>query len=160
MLFARLLVHLPSSAGAFSKAARVFSILFFNFPFRKIYFQASLGKVYKPPVRPEPVNRVENAVREHAVRGPEAPRAPELDIPRPSAGAGVGALSSGLVFELGVCPECGGRIVESNGLLVCGNCGRARSAAQSARREHWRVVRGPGFEPGQAYASGAPIVRS
>jgi transcription initiation factor TFIIIB Brf1 subunit/transcription initiation factor TFIIB len=38
-------------------------------------------------------------------------------------GAGVGALSSGLVFELGVCPECGSRLVESNGLLVCENCG-------------------------------------
>jgi uncharacterized Zn finger protein (UPF0148 family) len=38
-------------------------------------------------------------------------------------GAGVGALSSGLVFELGVCPECGSRLVESNGLLVCESCG-------------------------------------
>jgi len=59
------------------------------------------------------------------VKGPE-PRAPELDIPRPS-GAGVGAqfsgLSSSLAFELGVCPECGSRLVESNGLLVCENCG-------------------------------------
>jgi len=59
------------------------------------------------------------------MKGPE-PRAPELESPRPP-GAGVGApfsgLSSSLVFELGVCPECGGRIVESNGLLVCGNCG-------------------------------------
>jgi hypothetical protein len=36
-------------------------------------------------------------------------------------------LSSSLVFELGVCPECGGRIVESNGLLVCGNCGLVAS---------------------------------
>jgi transcription initiation factor TFIIIB Brf1 subunit/transcription initiation factor TFIIB len=52
--------------------------------------------------------------------GPEAPRVPEREIPRPQ-GAGVGALD--LVFELGVCPECGGRIVESNGLLVCENCG-------------------------------------
>jgi len=72
------------------------------------------------------VRRAENAVRAHAVRGPEAPRAPELESPRPS-GAGVGApfsgLSSSLVFELGVCPECGSRLVESNGLLVCGNCG-------------------------------------
>jgi transcription initiation factor TFIIIB Brf1 subunit/transcription initiation factor TFIIB len=55
------------------------------------------------------------------VKGPE-PRAPELDIPRPS-GAGVGAQSSSLVFELGVCPECLSRLVESNGLLVCENCG-------------------------------------
>ena len=52
------------------------------------------------------------------------PRALELEIPRPS-GAGVGALD--LVFELGVCPECGGRIVESNGLLVCGSCGLVAS---------------------------------
>jgi uncharacterized Zn finger protein (UPF0148 family) len=28
-----------------------------------------------------------------------------------------------LAFELGACPECGSRLVESNGLLVCGNCG-------------------------------------
>jgi len=48
------------------------------------------------------------------VRGSE-PRAPELDIPRPQ-GAGVGAPD--LVFELGVCPECGSRLVESSGLLV------------------------------------------
>ncbi|MCC6051313.1 MAG: hypothetical protein LM580_11425 [Thermofilum sp.] len=65
------------------------------------------------------------AVRENAMRGPE-PRAPELEIPRPQ-GAGVGApfsgLSSSLAFELGVCPECGGRLIEHNGLLVCGNCG-------------------------------------
>ena len=51
------------------------------------------------------------------MRGLE-PRAPEQEIPRP-LGAGVGAL----VFELGVCPECGGRLIEHNGLLVCGNCG-------------------------------------
>jgi transcription initiation factor TFIIIB Brf1 subunit/transcription initiation factor TFIIB len=53
------------------------------------------------------------------MRGPE-PRAPEHEIPRPS-GAGVGAPS--LAFELGVCPECGGRIVEHGGLLVCKGCG-------------------------------------
>jgi len=58
-------------------------------------------------------------VGEQAVKGPE-PRAPELEIPRPQ-GAGVGALD--LFFELGVCPECGGRLIESSGLLVCGNCG-------------------------------------
>jgi len=34
-------------------------------------------------------------------------------------GAGVGAL----VFELGVCPECGSRLVESGGLSVCEGCG-------------------------------------
>jgi ribosomal protein S27AE len=60
------------------------------------------------------------------MKGPE-PRAPELEIPRPS-GAGVGAqfpgLSSSLAFELGVCPECGSQLVEHNGLLVCGNCAR------------------------------------
>jgi ribosomal protein S27AE len=53
------------------------------------------------------------------VKGPE-PRALELEIPRPP-GAGVGAQS--LAFELGACPECGSRLVESNRLLVCGNCG-------------------------------------
>jgi len=57
------------------------------------------------------------------VRGPE-PRAPELESPRP-LGAGVGALD--LFFELGVCPECGGRLIESNGLLVCENCGLVAS---------------------------------
>jgi hypothetical protein len=38
-----------------------------------------MGKVYKPPVRPEPVNRVESAVRGHAVRGLE-PRALEQEV--------------------------------------------------------------------------------
>jgi transcription initiation factor TFIIIB Brf1 subunit/transcription initiation factor TFIIB len=46
-------------------------------------------------------------------------------------GAGVGAqfpdLSSSLAFELGVCPECGGRLIEHNGLLVCENCGLVAS---------------------------------
>jgi len=85
-----------------------------------------MGKLYKAPVHLEPVSRAGNAaVRENAMRGP-APRAPELEIPRPM-GAGVGALSSSLVFELGVCPECGGRIVEHSGLLVCGNCGLVAS---------------------------------
>jgi len=79
-----------------------------------------MGKLYKAPVRLRSVHRGENAVRGHAMRGPE-PRALELEIPRP-LGAGVGALD--LVFELGVCPECGGRLIESNGLLVCGNCAR------------------------------------
>ena len=49
-----------------------------------------MGKLYKAPVRPKPVSRVENAVREHAMRGPEAPRAPELEIPRLARGAGYG----------------------------------------------------------------------
>jgi hypothetical protein len=51
-------------------------------------------------------------------------------------GAGVGAqfsgLSSSLVFELGVCPECGGRIVESNGLLVRSGCGLVASPVYEA----------------------------
>jgi len=63
------------------------------------------------------------------MKGPQ-PRAPEQEIPRPQ-GAGVGApfpgLSSSLAFELGVCPECGGRVVEHNGLLVCENCGLVAS---------------------------------
>jgi len=84
-----------------------------------------MGKLYKAPVRLEPVSRAGNAaVRENAMRGPEAPRALELEIPRPM-GAGVGAPS--LAFELGVCPECGGRLIESNGLLVCENCGLVAS---------------------------------
>jgi hypothetical protein len=62
------------------------------------------------------VSRVENAVRAHAVRGLE-PRAPELEIPRPT-GAGVGARLN-LAFELNICPECGWRLIEHNGLLVC-----------------------------------------
>ena len=61
--------------GAFSIASRVFSILFFNFSIRKFYFRSTLGKVYKAPVRPKLVHRVENAVREHAVRGLLRPRA-------------------------------------------------------------------------------------
>jgi hypothetical protein len=63
---------------------------------------------------------VENAVRVDAVRGLE-PRAPELEIPR-LFGAGVGARLN-LAFELGICPECGWRLVEHNGLLVCEGCG-------------------------------------
>ena len=67
------------------------------------------------------MSRVENAVRAQAVREP-APRAPELEIPRP-LGAGVGAGSLNLAFELNICPECGWRLVEHNGLLVCEGCG-------------------------------------
>jgi transcription initiation factor TFIIIB Brf1 subunit/transcription initiation factor TFIIB len=55
-----------------------------------------------------------------AVKEPE-PRAPELEIPR-LFGAGVGARLN-LAFELGICPECGWRLVEHNGLLVCEGCG-------------------------------------
>ena len=51
------------------------------------------------------MSRVENAVRVDAVREP-APRAPELEIPR-LFGAGVGAGSLNLAFELSICPECG-----------------------------------------------------
>jgi len=57
---------------------------------RKFYFRSTLGRVYKPPVRFEPVSRGENAVREQAVRGPEAPRASEPEIPRLARGAGYG----------------------------------------------------------------------
>jgi transcription initiation factor TFIIIB Brf1 subunit/transcription initiation factor TFIIB len=38
-------------------------------------------------------------------------------------GAGVGAGSLNLAFELNICPECGWRLVEHNGLLVCEGCG-------------------------------------
>jgi len=34
-------------------------------------------------------------------------------------GAGVGAGSLNLAFELNICPECGWRLIEHNGLLVC-----------------------------------------
>jgi hypothetical protein len=64
------------------------------------------------------VSRGENAVRVDAVKRSE-PRAPELEIPRPSAGAGVGAGNLNLAFELNICPECGWRLIEHNGLLVC-----------------------------------------
>ena len=46
------------------------------------------------------------------------PRTPELEIPR-LLGAGVGAGSLNLPFELNICPECGWRLIEHNGLLVC-----------------------------------------
>jgi len=52
-----------------------------------------------------------------AVKEPE-PRAPELESPRP-LGAGVGVGSLNLAFELNICPECGWRLIEHNGLLVC-----------------------------------------
>jgi transcription initiation factor TFIIIB Brf1 subunit/transcription initiation factor TFIIB len=38
-------------------------------------------------------------------------------------GAGVGAGSLNLAFELNICPECGWRLIEHNGLLVCEGCG-------------------------------------
>ena len=66
------------------------------------------------------MSRVENAAGEKAVKEP-MPRAPELEIPRPS-GAGVGARLN-LAFELNICPECGWRLIEHNGLLVCEGCG-------------------------------------
>jgi hypothetical protein len=56
-----------------------------------------------------------------AVKGSE-PRTPELEIPR-LLGAGVGAGSLNLAFELSICPECGWRLVEHSGLLVCEGCG-------------------------------------
>jgi transcription initiation factor TFIIIB Brf1 subunit/transcription initiation factor TFIIB len=45
-------------------------------------------------------------------------------------GAGVGAL----VFELGVCPECLSRLVESGGLLVCENCGLVAGGIELAHQ--------------------------
>jgi hypothetical protein len=96
---------------------RIFSILFFNFLIRKFYFRSTLGRVYKPLPRFKLVSRVENAVRVDAVKESE-PRTPELEIPRLS-GAGVGAGSLNLAFELNICPECGWRLIEHNGLLVC-----------------------------------------
>ena len=76
------------------------------------------------------MSRGNNAAGEHAVKGPE-PRVPGLEIPRPS-GAGVGALPSSLVFELGVCPECLSRLVESNGVLVCSGCGLVAASVYEA----------------------------
>ena len=48
-----------------------------------------MGKLYKAPVRLRSVHRGENAVRGHAMRGPE-PRALKLEIPRLARGAGYG----------------------------------------------------------------------
>jgi hypothetical protein len=79
-----------------------------------------LSRVFKPSTRFKLVSRVENAVRVDAVRGLE-PRAPELESPR-LLDAGVGARLN-LAFELNICPECGWRLVEHNGLLVCEGCG-------------------------------------
>jgi hypothetical protein len=79
-----------------------------------------LSRLFKPPTRFKLVSRVENAVRVDAVKGSE-PRTPELEIPR-LFGAGVGA-SLNLAFELNICPECGWRLVQHNGLLVCEGCG-------------------------------------
>ena len=60
-----------------------------------------------------------SAVVVHAVKGLE-PRAPELEIPRP-LGAGVGVCF--LDFQL--CSECGAKLVEHSGFLVCSACGLA-----------------------------------
>jgi hypothetical protein len=79
-----------------------------------------LSRLFKLPTRFKLVSRRENAVRVDAVRGLE-PRTPELEIPR-LFGAGVGARLN-LAFELNICPECGWRLVEHNGLLVCEGCG-------------------------------------
>jgi len=54
----------------------------------------------------------------HAVREP--PRAPVLENPRP-LGAGVGAC----FYDFELCSECGSKLVEHNGLLVCSGCGLA-----------------------------------
>ena len=63
------------------------------------------------------MSRGNSAAGEHAVKEP-TPRAPELESPR-LFGAGVGVGSLNLAFELNICPECGWRLIEHNGLLVC-----------------------------------------
>jgi len=64
------------------------------------------------------VNRVETSAVLHAVREP--PRAPVLEIPRP-LGAGVGVC----FYDFELCSECGSKLVEHNGLLVCSARGLA-----------------------------------
>jgi hypothetical protein len=68
-------------------------IFFFNFLVKKFYFRSTLSRVFKPTTRLKLVSRGENAVRVDAVKGSE-PRTPELEIPRPSAGARVGEWGS------------------------------------------------------------------
>ena len=71
--------------------ARVlFSILFFNFPFRKIHFQASQRRIYKAPPRfPERAPRGKRGGRASGVgAGAPSPRARNS----PLAGRWVGAL--------------------------------------------------------------------
>jgi rRNA maturation protein Nop10 len=80
-----------------------------------------LSRVFKPSTRVKLVSRGNSAAGENAVRGLEL-RAPEHEIPR-LFGAGVGAGSLNLAFELSICPECGWRLIEHNGLLVCEGCG-------------------------------------
>jgi hypothetical protein len=91
------------------------------------------------------VSRGNNAAGEHAVKGLE-PRAPELEIPRPSAGAGVGARLN-LAFELNICPECGWRLIEHNGLLVCEGCGLVLAP----------VYESPKFKPADSGFNGSYI---
>ena len=94
-----------------------------------------MSRVFKPSTRLKPVSRGKNAVREDAVKRSE-PRTPELEIPR-LLGAGVGAGSLNLPFELNICPECGWRLVEHNGLLVCERSRytpEARESEAAARR--------------------------
>ncbi len=95
------------------------------------------------------MSRVENAVRAQAVKEP-TPRAPELEIPRPM-GAGVGARLN-LAFELNICPECGWRLVEHNGMLVCEGCGLVLAP----------VYEPPKFKPADSFngSNGAPHISS
>ena len=114
------------------------------------------------------MSRVENAVRVDAVREP-APRAPELEIPR-LFGAGVGAGSLNLAFELNICPECGWRLIEHNGLLVCERsrytpeAGESKAAARQlsslkgAPRAH--TVPRAGWGNGEAQRLGLGVVPS
>jgi hypothetical protein len=111
---------------------------------------------------------VENAVRVDAVRGLE-PRAPELESPR-LFGAGVGAGSLNLAFELNICPECGWRLIEHNGLLVCKRsrytpeAGESKAAARrlsslkGAPRAH--AVPRAGWGNGEAERLGLGVVPS
>ena len=113
------------------------------------------------------MSRVENAAGEKAVKEP-MPRAPELEIPRPS-GAGVGARLN-LAFELNICPECGWRLIEHNGLLVCERsrytpeAGESKAAARQlsslkgAPRAH--TVPRAGWGNGEAQRLGLGVVPS
>jgi hypothetical protein len=120
-----------------SSHIRVFFIFFFNFLVKKFYFQSTLSRVFKPSTRVKPVSRAGSSAVSSVLRGLE-PRAPELEILR-LFGAGVGAGSLNLAFELNICPECGWRLIEHNGLLVCKRsrytpeAGESKAAARRLR---------------------------